>query len=81
MYDVTDIVSYISPSEGQNNTEWALRNVARKFGFDISAKLLPLRRLLTATSCHLDPAGETIDNGHQSSAPFALARGAPMTHI
>jgi len=26
-----------------------LRNVARKFGFDIDAKLLPIRRLLAAT--------------------------------
>jgi hypothetical protein len=49
MYDVMDIVSYISLSGGQNNTEWDLRNVARKFRFGIGAKLLPIRCLLAAT--------------------------------
>jgi hypothetical protein len=49
MYDVTDIMSYLSLSREQNNPEWDVKNVARKFRFGIGAKLLPMRRLLAAT--------------------------------
>jgi len=43
MYDVTDVVSYISLSEGQNNLESNLKDATGKFGVDIDLKLFPTR--------------------------------------